>query len=1042
MRRILASMIGAVLMTLFTLSMASAQGTTYDLRSAEFTLPPGWIQTHSSRDQSYDFASPDGRFQLWARWWFPDEPLLGYDNIVTHEKRTLAGQEALFIHTETGSDRTLQLAFLQEDAEGEIFLWQVIGTGVSMVDHQAMFDALVSGLRLNGRPALDAQAMPGAAPPTPQTAAAAHQGAMYRDPEGAFALPLPDGWSVQTTVSDGLRQAVLVSPNRDAMLLATVAFAARGMTAGAVLDEQLGIIYRDSLVVKSIEDEAYPEIAGITVHAVETVAKVYAINGVAMPYPRGRVWIYRVPDGQATPVPFLILSIRPEQAAPGLEADLARIATGFTLDATVDATVPPAAQVLPATDQGMAGHPAETLRPDPTQPIRASSFAPGQPALIFDGHDLSGMVPLAFDSAQFDTDAALRGDALVVSIAAGKGWANLGLATAVPVLTVPDRTSQTAQRITAILDADQSTGITFALTPDQRANEAPETAADLRVQLRSLGEGQGKLELIQRDPRLSQAVAFPWPPGEAVLHLILRPDQRIELRDGTGTHLAEVTPTGAFAGRSFALQTYVQPNTKNSAAALVLRRVSVDTIPFDAPPDLDAIAEGPRSAVLFDGFALGRAFEKVSRRTAEVARFIGLHDGALRVNWGPEDGGSWTGIATPEAVLWLDRFTGTAEARIDLALVGQDSKDFEIALQSSYSLPGNLSDNNSYVLRFTGQADGTYSALSTLRSKEKAGLVATGLPAIPDRVTLVLTPAGVRVEGAGLPDGVLPFPELQDGVGLRIAIHALASPQKDGALVLRGVRIITRPGDYPAPPKPQTDAAPLPQTVVFDTRPQAGWEPYSAGKASYEMLARQGADGLTLTRRDPVPDWNRIALVGTAPVVNLDYRVDTTPYELTFALDPAPEIGARIFLHTNAANFEDAAKVAVYLRALTEGPDAGGLEVQLYSGHFSYQRWRRVLPARQWRTNWDGTVRLRLGPNWVGLGLGRDWLMRGFRHSGEFMLAITPGGREKTDSGNVTLRRITGGWVTPDGMTGIERLRLLDIKDFDPTEFLDLLNAE
>ena len=1040
MRRMMTAVIGAVLMTLLTLSLAQAQGTTYDLRSAEFTLPPGWTQTHSSRDQSYDFTSPDGRYQLWARWWFPDEPLLGYDDIVRHEKRSLAGQEALFIHTEIGSQRMLQLAFLQEDAEGEIFLWQVSGTDVPLAEHEAMFDALLDGLVLNGKSASVAQATPTGLSPAPQTAPAAGQGAMYRDPEGVFALPLPDGWSVQTTTSDGLRQAVLVSPDRDAMLLATVAFPARGMTAAEVLDEHLGVIYRDSLVVKSIEDEAYPDIAGVTVHAVETVARVYAINGVAMTYPRGRVWIYRLPEGQAVSAPFLILTIRPEQATADLSANLERIAMGFMLDASAA----PAAQVPLTADQVGT---AELTRPDPMLPTTANTFTPGQPALIFDGRDLSGLVPLAFDSAQFDTDATLRDDALVVTIGSRKGWANLGFATPVPVLTLPARTAKAAQRITAILDADQSTGITFALTPADKAAEAPEKASDLRVQLRGMGDGQGTLELIQRDPKLSQTVTFPWPSGEAVLHLLLRPDQRIELRDGTGTQLAEVAPTGDFAGRSFALQTYVQGNAKNSAAALVLRRLSVDTVPFDPAPDLDAIAEGPRTAILFDGFALDRAFGKVSRgqvsgQAAEVARFITLRDGALRVHWRPEDGGSWTGIATPEAVLWLDRFTGAAEARIELALVGGESKDFQIALQSSYALPGNLSDNGSYVLRFTGQADGTYTALSALRSREKEGLTATGLTAIPDRVTLVLTPAGVRVEGAGLPDGVLPFAQLQDGVGLRIAIHALATAQKDGALVLRGVRIVTRPGDYPAPPAPATDLAPLPQTVLFDTRPDAGWDLRNAGKADFAMLAHQGVDGLTLTRRDPVPDWNRIALVGTAPVVDLDYRIGTTPFELTFTLDPGPRIGTRIFLHTSAANFEDAAKVAVYLRALTEGPDAGGLEVQLYSGHFSYQRWRRVLPAGQWRADWDGTVRLRLGPDWVALGLGRDWLMRGFRQSSEFMLAITPGGRGKTESGDVTLHQITGGWVTPDGMTGTERLRLSDTADFDPDLFLDMLATE
>jgi hypothetical protein len=144
MRHLMSVVFGAVLALGMSLSAAQAQDSPYDLRTAAFTVPAGWTLTYSSRDQEYDFASPDGKYQLWARWWFPDEPLLGFDDIVRHEKRVLAGQDALFIDLESGSERVLELAFTQKDAEGEMFLWQVIGTDVSLTEHQAMFDALVT----------------------------------------------------------------------------------------------------------------------------------------------------------------------------------------------------------------------------------------------------------------------------------------------------------------------------------------------------------------------------------------------------------------------------------------------------------------------------------------------------------------------------------------------------------------------------------------------------------------------------------------------------------------------------------------------------------------------------------------------------------------------------------------------------------------------------------------------------------------------------------------------------------------------------------
>lgn len=1016
MLRSMAAMLWVLLLVFAPISISDAQETSaYELRSAAFTLPANWKVTHSSRDQEYDFISPDGRYELWARWWFPDEPLLGFDDIVRHEKRHLAGQDALFIQVEPDGSRTLEMAFLQKDAEGEIFLWQLVSGGASLAEHQAMFDSLLLGLTMDGLPATAQPVEPGA-----QDAEAAVAQDMYRDPDGAFALPLPKGWTAQTAdAAQGLRQVVLVSPARDAILLAVTAQADRGLTAAQVLDEYIGALYRDALVVKSIEGEGYPDIAGTTVHAMETTAKVFAFNDVALAYTRGRVWIYRSADetgGEAGGrVPFVIVTIRPETASDDLTRVLESVALGFTFDTGTKPSI---------STQGAAKAKL------PTQ------------GLLFDGKSIGGLLAFAFNNVSFEDNAKLTGDAISFRFPDGKGLAKLGMATPTAVVAMPKRGGASVQRITAVIDADQSSGISFALLPMADAEKDPDLVNDVKFRFLAIGDGTGKLEVTTRDPQQSYSANFPWPKGQAVLQLLLRPDQVLDIRDGSGSQLAEWAMDADFDGRQWALQTFVQVNARDRAASLVLKRLSVDTIPFQSVPKIDSIAQEPRSAVIFDGYSFGQIWEPVSRRNGEVARFLRLSNGALRVEWTPEDKGSWTGMFTPQAALWLDRFTGDAEARVDLALDGAASKDFEIALQSAYSLPGNLSGNTSYVLRFTLLDDGTYSVLSALRSREKDGLIATGLPAIPDAVTLVLTPEGVRVDGAGMPEGVLPFDQIADGAGLRIAIHARSTLVGDAALALRAVRVSLRPGRYPDAVRTQDGVAPLAQTVFFNAAPDQNWEARSTGKAIFSELAVQHADSLTLNRRDPTTDWSRIALVGSAVVANLDYRIDTTPYEVLVKLDPEPGLGTRIFLHSNADGFEKAAESVVTLRELTSGPELGGLEVQLHTGHFSYDHWRRVLPAEQWRTGWDGTVRLRFGPKWIALGLGDDWLMRGNRTSLAMMLAITPGGAANMDGGHVTLHSITAGWVTPDGMTARQRLALLEVKDFDPIAFLDLLNAE
>ncbi|MDO9525712.1 MAG: hypothetical protein Q7J57_09280, partial [Gemmobacter sp.] len=622
MPRLLSAVVWAFVAVLASISMIKAdEMSLYDLRSAEFKLPADWKVTYSRRDQQYDFISPDGRFELWARWWFPDEPLLGYSDIVHHETRQLAGQDALFRHIEAGGTRSLEVAFLKKDAEGEMFLWQLHSGNTSLAEHQAMFDRLLADLAIDGLPALAA-----AAPVvTPSTLGGAG-GEMYLDPDGVFGLPLPPGWTVQSTASSGVRQAVLVNPTRDALLLVATATPDRGMTAAQILDEYLGVLYRDSLIVKSIEDERYPTIAGNTVHGIETISKVYAINGIAMPYARGRVWVYQTGDESEGRPPFLIVSIRPEAAPQAITDTLERMVAGFTLDpksvpahATGDTPLG-VAQV--DTPQGQAEAVAGAL-PEPTQ----GSFDKG---LLFDGKSIAGLLPFSFNDVTFEKNARLTGNEITFDFPDDRGWAKLGLATPNAVVAMPARDSATTQRITAIMDADKSTGISFALSAPPDAEKDPDTVHDVKLQFSAAGDGIGKLEVTTREPRQSVKATFAWPKGETVLNVLLRPDQVIDVRDGSGTQLAQAAMNADFAGRQWALQTFVQVPQKNRAASLVLKRLSFDTIPFEPGPKVDAIAGDARSVVVFDGTAFDPVWKLVSRREAEIAGFARLADGALR----------------------------------------------------------------------------------------------------------------------------------------------------------------------------------------------------------------------------------------------------------------------------------------------------------------------------------------------------------------------------------------------------------------------------
>lgn len=1001
---------------------AAQQMQDFDLRSASFQLPDGWVVIAASRDQSYNFASPDGRFHLSAGWWFPDQPLPGYDDEISHTTRMLAGQEALFIHSENPNGRVLQLAFPQTDDEGKQFLWQLITVAdqVPLSEHQALFETLLAGLAVNGVPALGTHQTPDPAVPTPPPP---EGGGRFSDSAGAFSLPLPAGWSGYSAEAAGLRQVVLLSPARDALVLAAVAAPDGDRSAAQVIEDFITLLYRDVLVMKSVENEAFPMIAGQPGHAVETISNIYAINGISLPFVRGRVRVYQVP--QADP-PFVLVTVRGLNASAELAATLDATATGFAADASAASAIAAAAAVPVA------------IASDET------AARPGAPTVLFDGQSLQDLHALAFNEADFATDARLGQGGLAINFAEKRGAAKAGLAAVDHPLALPG--PDTALYLLARIDGAQTSALTLALVPPDHAMEDPAKTHALQLRLVHLGDGKGHAVLSVAGGAGVSEAKFAWPAGPASFVVTIRPDRVVELRDDAGVQLAELTFAADPGPGPVVLQALLPVDPKNQPASLVLQGLESAVLPYSLPPDPSGLVTGPVDQVtVFDGLSFGRIWAGNARGDGQFRRFARLDDGALRIGWEPEDKGSYVGIVSPDPVLWLDGLRGRGEARLTVEIDPAATGDFEISLAPTYTLPGNLTDNSSYVLSFIRQPDGTFSATSAMRNTPKRGIRTDGLATLPRLVTLVLRDGQVHVLAKGVSHAVLPLPAAADAAGLRVAVHALPDAQGRGALVLHRISRSQTPDTEAEAPRPAPGVDPLARTVVFDGQLSTGWLGQSSGDALASERIRQDPEGLTLVRPAPAANDHRVALVGTEVIADLGEPILTTPFDITLDLAPTSGLATRVFLYDNPeANYEKGAIAAVTLREVTTG--AGGLEVRLHTGHFSYDHWRRVLSAEQVRKIWDGRLRVLLGDGWIAVAIGDTVVMRGSTavvgRGNRFLLAVQPGGLGRATPGQVTLRRITTGWVSPPGMTASQRLQLGPLAEFDPVAYLDHLARE
>ncbi len=120
-------------------------------RFAGFSLyaPEEWKASVSGG--TLTLAAPDQKRTAMVWWWFPDEPLLGYPDIVSHRKIMVAGQAALWIHSRSdGRDRiSVTLDKARSDKKRWHLLFEV-EPGARLDRGDPILDRLLTTLTLDG----------------------------------------------------------------------------------------------------------------------------------------------------------------------------------------------------------------------------------------------------------------------------------------------------------------------------------------------------------------------------------------------------------------------------------------------------------------------------------------------------------------------------------------------------------------------------------------------------------------------------------------------------------------------------------------------------------------------------------------------------------------------------------------------------------------------------------------------------------------------------------------------------------------------------
>lgn len=114
-----------------------------------FLLPEGWKATYDDPENKI-FESPDGKWSVLSFWWFPDEPLLGYDDIKATENVIVDHEPVTRIFSTIAERHIIQNVTERARKDKKRFIFTLEGTNVPEAEATALHDWLVANLHLQG----------------------------------------------------------------------------------------------------------------------------------------------------------------------------------------------------------------------------------------------------------------------------------------------------------------------------------------------------------------------------------------------------------------------------------------------------------------------------------------------------------------------------------------------------------------------------------------------------------------------------------------------------------------------------------------------------------------------------------------------------------------------------------------------------------------------------------------------------------------------------------------------------------------------------
>lgn len=710
-----------------------------------------------------------------------------------------------------------------------------------------------------------------------------------------------------------------------------------------------------------------------------------------------------------------------------------------------------------------AGH-DEHVQPEETKEVKILFAGEEQEGWEAHEHALGRSPVSRRDTFEFSDFAGLDGQGLKVEIQNPPRSLAVGIQSSKPVVPVPRLDEGKTALVTFVFDPDHTAHAVFALVRD---HDFPSSGAlrgsavndhEVQVRLERKNDSGYRCKLsIQGDDAGENDVCVDSGSQTGRITLALRLDGGVELRNAQGrTLLTDRIPDP----ERFAAPSGWHPHAVAAApeegvdAELALEEVLLAYESFEHTITAST-HQLPDVQELFQVREIGVHWDKWTDGDDELIKYVHHEDSPLEIEVPAGEDSARVGIATPEPAVWPVFREPDASATLVLELDARESTGLGVVLSIQGKLREDPDRSSRFKLEWQGneskepgvlaqQLEGT-SPEAQIKLPDGEGEEAEdALPALPGEIRLELTPGNIRVLADGFPAESLDWPELQNGQPLRAWIYALpASETQASRLGLHQVRLKRQHGSEKIMAGPATGVDPLPMTTIFSGEMGEAWEPSTRARSRhFDSDTKFTPQGMHVAIEASEGGSGLISGIRSAErLLEIDDRVDETPFRLRFNVNPQDFTGMEVWLARSRGRTEDNLESdQVHLVRHQDGRLADQLEIRINRG--GRETWCRLIDPEQVEQHWDGTVNVDLSEDWTLAELPGVALLRapfGMRSSEPHIAVRSTTATRRGIPARLQLHRIESGWVTPPGMDAIKRERLTDLEDFDPERFLENL---